>query len=270
VTSFLAGLVARGAGVLPQPAAELRRAPQFPLATLLGRSGDEPHAARRPVGALESEPESHVADRRATVAAETARLAPRVTSSADAARTRRPAPAPRTDTPALRARPVVRDVTRSMSATSSPGESVPSAAPPPPASAPRGGSVQPIATPASVRSPPAAALPRAEARGKEGRPRAHESPPRRSGDAAEHAPMPALEPRLLVPRPDMRAAPRTFPRVETRPRPAPPQIEVRIGRIDVRRPEPHRPEPPPAEQPPAEVSFARLAAARHYVDRLWS
>jgi hypothetical protein len=52
-----------------------------------------------------------------------------------------------------------------------------------------------------------------------------------------------------------------------------PQIEVRIGRVEVRRP----PEPEPAEwsatvpQPTAAAAgFDRLAAARRYLDRRWS
>jgi hypothetical protein len=52
-----------------------------------------------------------------------------------------------------------------------------------------------------------------------------------------------------------------------------PQIEVRIGRVEVRSP----PEPVPEQWPaavsqpsPASTGFERLAAARRYVDRRWS
>jgi hypothetical protein len=52
-----------------------------------------------------------------------------------------------------------------------------------------------------------------------------------------------------------------------------PQIEVRIGRLEVRRPPELVPEQWPAavSQPgAAPTGFDRLAAARRYVDRRWS
>jgi hypothetical protein len=45
---------------------------------------------------------------------------------------------------------------------------------------------------------------------------------------------------------------------------------VRIGRVEVRRPAPFPAEPAPAQPPPPRSDFTGLAAARHYVDRLWS
>jgi hypothetical protein len=56
------------------------------------------------------------------------------------------------------------------------------------------------------------------------------------------------------------------------PRRQDPRIEVRIGRVEVRRTSP--PEPiewqAPAATPPAVTSFGALAASRRYVDRRWS
>lgn len=80
-----------------------------------------------------------------------------------------------------------------------------------------------------------------------------------------------------------KARARAAPRVERRPVPTvprpripvpePPRIEVRIGRVEVRRP----PQPEPVELPasptaaqPAATGFGKLAAARRYVDRSWS
>jgi hypothetical protein len=77
-------------------------------------------------------------------------------------------------------------------------------------------------------------------------------------------------PQLLVPRPDVGAARRASVQAETRTRAGPPRIEVRIGRIEVRPPEPAWPEPPPAHSPAPPSDFGELAASRHYVDRLWS
>ena len=82
-------------------------------------------------------------------------------------------------------------------------------------------------------------------------------------------------PATAVPRPNATRDPLPV-RADRESRAAPehaPQIEVRIGRVEVRRP----PEPVP-EQWPAAVSqprgaptgFDRLAAARRYVDRRWS
>ncbi len=52
-----------------------------------------------------------------------------------------------------------------------------------------------------------------------------------------------------------------------------PRIEVRIGRVEVRRapaPEPVEWQAPPAADPPAATGFGELAASRRYVDRRWS
>jgi hypothetical protein len=56
------------------------------------------------------------------------------------------------------------------------------------------------------------------------------------------------------------------------PRDRAPQIEVRIGRVEIRRPS--LPEPfqwqAPAPEPQTVAGFGELAAARRYVDRCWS
>jgi hypothetical protein len=51
-----------------------------------------------------------------------------------------------------------------------------------------------------------------------------------------------------------------------------PSIEVRIGRVEVRRspePEPVEWQSPPAVQQPSGTGFSDLAASRRYVDRSW-
>lgn len=72
--------------------------------------------------------------------------------------------------------------------------------------------------------------------------------------------------------PDVLRAPR--PQGSGVPRERPPRIEVRIGRVEIRRPAPLEPvewpavAPAPAEQ--AAGGFGELAAARRYLDRRWS
>jgi hypothetical protein len=91
--------------------------------------------------------------------------------------------------------------------------------------------------------------------------------PRRAGeDARPRAAQPvAVEPR---PRHD-------DPALVLRRVPEPhraPSIEVRIGRVEVRRPpepEPVEWQSPPALQPPSSTGFSDLAASRRYVDRSW-
>ena len=95
------------------------------------------------------------------------------------------------------------------------------------------------------------------------------SSPRTSGDAGDPPPIPAMV--ELRPRPTAAAlTARAGAKAQS---PSGVQrVEVRIGRVEVR---PPRPAPPPPVSPrhlppPKADPFARLAAARRYVDRVWS
>jgi hypothetical protein len=81
---------------------------------------------------------------------------------------------------------------------------------------------------------------------------------------------PATAPVLAAPRVERQPVP-VAPRDGTSVR-EPPRIEVRIGRVEVRRP--HEPDPvewpAPAPVQPAATGFGELAASRRYVDRSWS
>jgi hypothetical protein len=78
---------------------------------------------------------------------------------------------------------------------------------------------------------------------------------------------PALAAPRIVAQPPSLASRRATPRAEA------PRIEVRIGQVEVRRPEPF-PDPvepqAPMAAPPAVASFGQLAASRRFVDRRWS
>jgi hypothetical protein len=269
MTSFLAGLVARGAGVLPQPATQLRRQPLFPLVPWHdGGGADADPPASGVVRPAERELGTGPAVVGATAAAPVAApasdplpsgLPPSEGSADDQAAA--PDAVPAEPPPAMRttAHVAVRDVRRS--ATPAPVENEPAPSPPPLglAPAPHSSRTERVAAPAPVRAPPKAAVPAAE-------------PPLEHGQRTfEPVSTSSLEaPLQLLPRPELRAARRARSQPEIRPRAAPPRIEVRIGRIEVRRPEPAWPEPAPAHVPTPPPGFGELAASRHYVDRLWS
>jgi hypothetical protein len=100
-------------------------------------------------------------------------------------------------------------------------------------------------------------------------PTASRAPRKSTADAAEASTLVELRPRPTLapgPLPAVASARASEPE-------RPPRVEVRIGRVEVRPPRPVPPAPagPPRSRPtPAPDPFARLAAARRYVDRVWS
>ena len=125
------------------------------------------------------------------------------------------------------------------------------------------------------------------------------SPPARAvdryelrGPAPSAEPVAALPPTLQAPRESTADAAEVHTLVELRPRRTltpgllppvasaraseperPPRVEVRIGRVEVRPPRPAPPAPSGSTRSrpaPATDPFARMAAARRYVDRVWS
>jgi hypothetical protein len=177
----------------------------------------------------------------------------------------RPDRPPRTEGTTIEATPARADAAGGPAEIAVPGEpeTRPRSAPPgaqvaaEPRSAPTESTAQPPIEAAAAREPlspaeaPAAPRPTAE------------TVTRR---LVELLPRPAVEPQPTSTGPSREAAPTARQEPET-------HVEVRIGRIEVRRPrspEPARPPAAAAVPPRADDPFAALAAARRYVDRTWS
>ena len=245
MTGFVHGLVARGMGAAPAPAAQPRRVPQFPLPEPAARPEPRPE---RPAAHTRAET---VPDRRAEP--KPSRPAAPVAAPAPTTPRRRTIVAPRSEV-----RSMVRVEPSPPPAPGVPDERRASPAPPEPDL--RGA---PVAEPVvAVRvSPPTR---KAEVPG----PARPDVQPTAVPDAQHTEPRaPTVRAAVDARRPADPPLP-----LHSAPVGAEPRVRVRIGRVEVRRPRPPEPitrlERASAPMPAVPRGFAELAAARRYVDRL--
>jgi hypothetical protein len=245
VSTYLARLVDRGLGV-PGGAVSPRLAPEFPLGQAAGPQERETGPGLLPDAFVPGLPPPRT-------------LVPRpsdVPAAAATAATVRTGPSP------------ARQGSERGSGASGGEPSVPSVPEPTPPRRPRTG--EPVSTepsPAFTGRDPAVRMSPADVA--VAAPRRIDPAREESVATQEDGPIAKAVPRAKPARDQLTAA--VAGRAAAAPEPAP-QIEVRIGRVEVRRPHEAEPVPWPsvAPQPVSAPGFERLAAARRYVDRRWS